>query len=534
VGFTGALIVVTVPVTTLVARFLHALGDKREKSPSLSLVTTGLFCVLLSVMHSNHEMWRDEIHCWSLARNATGLWDLLTGIRRYDGHPFLWYYLLHVVSWWSRSVAYLHVVAVMLATASAYLWVRYSNLPRFLRLMLLGTYYFFFEYGVISRSYVLGVFLVFLFCRFYDPRSLRIFRLAPILALLSFTSLYGVLLGISLGVFLGWQSAARLLSGQLLSWQRRLLYHQWLCMLALGAFVAFVHYKTSLPPVDSYYTMMLGRHPGTLSAEGFSRQFWSALFPWRTRNDGVWIVSSFLGDGIPFIAKHFLAIATAVLALWILALRKVPAAACAFFVGVLFISLFQKYQPGAFLRYWGHSFVLLIACIWLHAQFKRPRAILLYVLTAITFTVQIATCERAVRAEIDMPFSSALEAANYLRSQGYDKMPILATYDHAASAVAGYLDRRFLWAETGEEAQTVVFHNRRNDAPSVHDILVWARGILEEARTPVILLVNFDPEAETLPDLDMEWLYTTKPCLRADEMFSIYRLSLRPAPKRPR
>ena len=38
------------------------------------------------------------------------------GDRRYDGHPFLWHYLLHLVSRWSRSEVYLHVVTIVLAT----------------------------------------------------------------------------------------------------------------------------------------------------------------------------------------------------------------------------------------------------------------------------------------------------------------------------------------------------------------------------------------------------------------------------------
>jgi hypothetical protein len=511
----------------------RALIDKREKRSDFSLVATGLFCVALSLMHSNHEMWRDEVHCWSLGRNATGLWDLLTGIRRYDGHPFLWYYLLHLVSLWSRSVAYLHVVAVALATASAYLWLRFSNLPRVLRLMLLGTYCFFFEYSVISRSYVLGVFLVFLFCRLYDPRSLRVFRLVLVLAFLSFTSAYGLMLGFALGTFLLWQSVANVASGRLLSWHRHLIYRQWLWALLLGVFVAYVHYKTSLPPADSYYKNMLAKRPDVFSAGGFSKQFWSALFPWRARSDGSWIVSGYLGDGIPGIAEHLLAIAACTLVLWLAALRKVPAAAFAFFVGVLFISLFQNHQYGGYLRHWGHFFVLLVACTWLYAKFDRPRPILLYVLAAMTMAAQIVTCERAVRAEIDYPFSGALEAANYLRDNGLGKEIVLASYDHAASAVAGYLDRRFLFAETGEEGQTVVFHNRRYEAPSVHDILAWARDILQEAGTPIILLLNFDPGDKGLPDIKVDWLYTTKPCLRADERFWIFRLSLVPEASPP-
>jgi hypothetical protein len=212
-------------VTTLLLKIWHGLADKRERTPCFSVTVALLFCLALSLVQCNHELWRDEIHCWSLARNSTGLWDLLTGVRRYDGHPFLWYYLLHLVSRWSRSEVYLHAVTIVLATGSAYLWLRNANLPRVLRVMLLCTYCFFFEYSVISRSYALGIFLAFLFCRLYDPRSLRVLELFVVLFFLSFTSIYGSILAGALGAFLLWQNAAKILSGQLTSWQKRMHSH---------------------------------------------------------------------------------------------------------------------------------------------------------------------------------------------------------------------------------------------------------------------------------------------------------------------
>ena len=512
-------------MTTILGKIWRGLTDPREKNPCFALAVTGLFCVALSLVHYNHELWRDEIHCWSVGRNAAGLWDLLTGNRRYDGHPFLWYYLLYLVSRWSRSEVYLHVVTIVLATMSAYLWLRHSNLPRILRLMLLGTYCFFFEYSTISRSYALGVFLAFLFCRLYDRRQLRIFTLLVVLVLLSFTSIYGCILAAALGAFLFWQSIAKLGWAPLARRHKRKICWQWLLGLALVGFALVVHWKTSMPPADAFYSSTTVKRPELFSSDGFGKQFWSALFPWNRRNSGTWIVSGFVGERSPWFKENLLAFAGAVLVLWLVALRKVPAAALALLVGVAVMALFQAHKYTGYLRHWGHFFILLTLSTWLFAKHDKRWPILLYGLAAVTMAFQIATNVRAVKTEIDLPFSAAQEAADYLRTQHLDQEPILATYDHAASAIAGYLDRKFLWAETGTESQTVVFHNRRYDFPAEHDILVWAEATIHDLGRPVLLILNFDM-TETLPTLKVDTLYVTKSALRADESFVIQRLSL--------
>ncbi len=512
-----------------VARAWRALTARREESPCFALAITGLFCVALVVLHANHELWRDEMHCWSVGRNAQGLWDLLTGDRRYDGHPFLWYYLLHLVSRWSRSEAYLHAVTVVLGTGSAYLWIRHASLPRILRLMLLGTYFFFFEYNVISRSYALGVFLAFMFCRLYDRRQLRFFRLFVVLVLLSFTSVYGSIIAAALGVFLFWQTVEKLGTLRLARRHRLTIYWHWGLGMALAGLAVYVHWKTSLPPADAYYSATSGpKRPDLFSSAGFGKQFWAAMFPWSRRNDGNWIVSGFLGEADGYFKDRLITVSGVLLGLWVLAFRKVPALAFAVIVGVGAMAYFQANQYTGYLRHWGHYFVLLTVALWLYAKHDKRRPVLLYTLVGIVMACQIATNVRAIKAEIDAPFSSAKEAADYLRMNHLDQEPVLATFDHATSTIAGYLDRRFRWAETGSEGQSVVYHNRRHDTPPEHDILVLAESTMHELGRSILLILNFDLR-ESLPTVKVDQLYTTKNALRGDESFVVYRLSLRPS-----
>jgi hypothetical protein len=326
---------------------------------------------------------------------------------------------------------------------------------------------------------------------------------------------------------------AKILSGQLTRWQRRTLYWQWFWGSLFVILALVVHIKTSLPPPDEYYSPSWMHMPPLLSPDGFPKQFWTALFPWNSRNSGAWIVSGYLGDALKTVPKHLPALATLALALWLVAMRKASGVVVAFLLGVVFISLFQAHRYAGYLRHWGHFFVLLIVCVWLYAKQRKPHPALLYLLLGGTMALQMATCVRAVRSEIEMPFSGAQEAANFLRQNGLAREPMMASYDHAVSAVAGYLDRRFISAETGEEGQTVVFHNRRTEGPTVGEILKWGRQTIQDYNSPILLLLNFDPGPESLPDVKADLLYVTKPSLVADETFRIYRLSLIPPPALP-
>jgi hypothetical protein len=515
------------PPTRSLRRIWRGLTDKREHRPCFSIVATVLFCVALSLVHYNHELWRDEIHCWSVGRNARGLWDLLIGIRRYDGHPFLWYYLLHLVSLWSRSQVYLHVVAVVIATLSSYLWLRRSGLPRIFRLLLLCTYFYFFEYNVMSRSYGLGLLLAFLFCHLYDSKVQRVFPLLLVLLVLSFTSAYGAIIAAALGALVLWQSIGRLRSAEVDSKEKRALYRQWSLGLVVLAFGLFVHIKTSLPPADAYYSADSAHKHGWISLSDFSMRFWSALFPWNAKNDGRWIVSGYVGETWPLFKRFMPIVGCATLWLWLIALRKAPAIAAAYLLGVVMMAAFQFIQYPGYLRHWGHFFILLVVCVWLytkHANGKQTPA-LLYGLLALTLVVQTITGIRAVKTEIELPFSSAQEAANFLRDHGLKDVPIFATYDHAASAVAGYLDGRFISVESGEEGQTVVFHNRRYEPTTAADVAALAHPVAQETHAPVLMLLNFDLAGEPIPGFTTELLYATKPSIRLDETFWIYRLT---------
>jgi hypothetical protein len=267
----------------LARRTRHGLQVKTEPTPWFSLGGAAVFSMALVFVHAHHELWRDEMHCWTLARNAHGFWDILTGVRRYDGHPFLWYYLLHLVSRLSRSVVALHGTTILLATVSAYLWLRDAPLPRFLRIPLLGTYLFFYEYSVLSRSYALGILCLFLFCRAYHRRPLRVPLLSLLLVLLALTSVYGALIAVALAAMLFLQGFVDSLKAKEQGGSRMRISVSVASGIVLFGLGLLLFWTTSVPPKDGFFAL-----PGMMETVPLGPtlpfHYWLANFP-RQRQD---------------------------------------------------------------------------------------------------------------------------------------------------------------------------------------------------------------------------------------------------------
>lgn len=503
------------------------LATNREPKPWFSLAVTALFVAALVVVHGYHELWRDEMSCWIMARNSDGLADLLTGVRRYEGHPILWYYVLYLASRISRSVVLLHGTTIAMAGLSAYLWLRDAPLARIVRVALLPTYLFFYEYGVLSRSYTLGILLLFLFCRLYRRQRLRVVILSGLLVLLVQTSAYDALIAVALGLLLYLQSLAdlRRASAEGRSCRRDAV----ALATGIGMFCAGLAFSwaTTFPPADGHYAM-----PGMLRRARvwptLPLRYWLAIFPRANPGNGSWPVTAAVGDDWSWLAPWLPALAVAVFLLWILALRKVPRVALTYALGVLAMAAFQRIEYAGFIRHWGHYFILLVACIWLYLKqpaVERPGRLMRPLLAA-TLMVQIIAAVVAVRAEIRLPFSGSLEAARFLRSQGLADAPMVGSFDHAVSAVTGYLDRPFRSAESYQKITSVVFEKR-----------VWPMGAppklafdmaLIEAKTlhtPTLVIQNIDIGSYARADAAVERLHVTQPAIVSNEQFWIYRVT---------
>src|SRR5262245_52207321 len=165
---------------------------------------TCVFAVACGLGMLRHEIWRDEFQAWLLAAESGSLPELFHNLR-HDGHPALWYLLLFAISRVTGALWPMQVLHLAIAAASVFLFARNAPFSRRARALFAFGYFPLFEYGVISRSYSLGLLFVLAFASLaswrIDPEgavSKRILRgylpLGIVLALLANANAYGWLL----------------------------------------------------------------------------------------------------------------------------------------------------------------------------------------------------------------------------------------------------------------------------------------------------------------------------------------------------
>ncbi len=125
-----------------------------------------IFAVLGFIGILHHEMWRDEMQAWLLAKDSPSLAALYQNTL-YEGHPLLWHVCLYGLAKISHNPFIMQTFHLLLSTASFALIVTTSPFSWLQKRLFGFSYFIFYEYSVISRSYALGVLLTFLFCALY-------------------------------------------------------------------------------------------------------------------------------------------------------------------------------------------------------------------------------------------------------------------------------------------------------------------------------------------------------------------------------
>lgn len=159
-----------------------------------------LYAALYIVTTIFHEPWFDEAQAWEIAKCGSYR-DLLFLIPHGEGHPPLWSLILSIPA--KTGVPYelgLKAVAFIFSIATAYLIIFKSPFPKWIRCTLPFTYFFFYQYGIISRTYCVVMFLICLLAVSFKNKDEHPYRYVGLLALLCSSSAYGIVIagGISI------------------------------------------------------------------------------------------------------------------------------------------------------------------------------------------------------------------------------------------------------------------------------------------------------------------------------------------------
>lgn len=175
---------------------------KRINKYLLEISALTLYIMLMIIIMYFHEPWYDEAQAWLIARDAS-IKDILFLLPHYEGHPPIWHLILLPFAKLGAPFEFsIKLVSLLFSSTAMGLFIFKSPFKKIVRLTIPFTYFFFYQYGVISRPYCV-LMLGFILCSmFYREKDIKPFRFIASLGILCSASAYGII--IAAGIAIVW------------------------------------------------------------------------------------------------------------------------------------------------------------------------------------------------------------------------------------------------------------------------------------------------------------------------------------------
>jgi hypothetical protein len=463
-------------------------------------VVVAVFLALGMVGLANHEMWRDELEIWLIARDSGSLGQLFQNMST-QGHPAVWYLLNFLLTRLTTNPLAMQLMNLVIGASAVALFFRRAPFSLLQRLLFCFGYFMLFEFTVISRGYGLGLLLIFAFCIRYQQRRGLDLMGAAILLLLANTTVYGMIVAAHVALLVTIQAYADRRRRQ--PWVDP----SWVASLAvalMGVAVSFGH------------TWMQGRAMGPAHVGAYA-----------PAHDLTWVascLSTAIRGAVPlpdFSLYHFwnsnllqllpgssgiflgALLAVTLLALATYRFRARPALSFVFILGsatMLSVILFIWY---GWVRHHGQIFLWYVVCCWLWygmassgsaeeddspAPARGPAGA---TLTALLL-LQMVAGVHAYAMDLRHPFSKAKATGQYLNQDEFADVTLVGSVDYSMQPVAAYLDRKFYYPESGEYRTFLDWGPSRRLVPP-ETVLRDSLRLLEQDQRDVVIVFNFQP-----------------------------------------
>ena len=466
---------------------------------AVTAAVTAVFAAVAVLGLTHHEMWRDELEIWLIARDSATLGDLLHNMRT-QGHPALWYILTFVVARFTRNPHALQVLSLAIGTAAVWIFHRYAPFSRRHRTLFCFGYFPLYDYTVISRSYGLEFLLVWTACALFPQRWDRPLRWAVALALLANTHLLGAVLAVGLAlvpVFEAWDE------GQA---RARLCRLPVLCSLLLVAAMALMtavhvalqaanmgeaHLRSYTPTWDLAWVAAI--------LATVSRGFLPLPNP---RHAPIW--GSDIFQALPVTAY---AVAASVAGVAIVrfchrTLRPRPAAQRAFLLTLaIMLTLFGVVWYGQ-LRHHGQIFLMFVAFLWVARCLGQPHAgatgtappgdapVIAPAVATAVLVIHVLAAGVLLAADFRRPFSRGRDVAAWIDREIPPGTILAASRGYGGMAIAAWLEEPIYYpsiARWGTFFDWSAWHR----ALSPDEIGAIALELSGATRRPVLLILTY-------------------------------------------
>lgn len=505
---------------------------------------TGLFFVLSFVGILRHEMWRDEYQAWMVAADADSLSQLFKNLK-YEGHPPLWHLVLFAISAFTDDPFWMQLLHIGLSTAFVYLINRHAPFTILQKVLLTFSYYLFFEYNLISRSYGLTFLLLVIFCILYQNRQKYLLWMAVVLFLASNISIFGVMLAGGLGGIIILEFLFRDRKKK-----KAISYSVRDITLFAGILLSgmvFGYLQIRPEPDNSFFTQYVTGWDPVRAKWAFSRFIHAYFAIPNFREFHFWNTNFFVPDETRF----QIIITSVIFLIWLIAFIRSRLIWILYAGGTLLLLVFYYYTGFIWARYAGHLFMLLIVCLWLayYQKEKSFRALWLDRLSLIgakirqPFFILVLAASFlggviAYVMDIKHPFSTSEEAANFIKENKLDSFEILGSKDYIISPLATQLGKKIFYAERKEPGSFIIYDQVRTNIWSFSEVEKtisdkWSRDhkrIILVKDLPIYMTFHDTGESVLWEDaaltdsLSLTLLKHVPPGIVGDETYYIYTI----------
>ena len=421
-----------------------SVGEAAWFAPAL----TAVYALVLSFALVHHEMWRDEIQAWLLARDSADVFELFHNLK-YEGHPGLWYLLLMPVTRLTNSPVGMQILHLMIATTTIFIVAKYAPFSTLQKSLFAFGYFPLYEYGVKSRNYALGLLFVVVTCVLLRRRWRHPLWLALVLGLMSHTSVHACIITISITFGLAldyWLNRRALEADDAVDVQR----------IYAGFAVVFIGILLSVlqmsPAADS--GLWAGMGAGGSSIGRFMRlvqqAFFSPAFSIMTET-----LAPSLGLEVGRLQQLYGVYACALLTIIVVCYRRRPVAQVVFLCCATGLLHFFILIHGGSLRHYGFLMIALLLLLWGGryltvwyngaedgSPMRGAGASFGGILLTGLLALHTLSGLNAVAIDIERPFSLGKRAAEYIQAESLVSLPMIGDHDSFVSTVVGYLRRK--------------------------------------------------------------------------------------------
>ena len=516
---------------------------KNDKHYALGL--TILFLAVGAFTASHHEMWRDEIQAWLLARDSTSIFNLFANLK-YEGHPGLWHLCLMPLSRISHSPVMMQMLHLLITGVTVYLFVRYAPFNWLQKLLFCFGYFVLYEYAIVARNYALGMLLITVFCVLFKERYKRFIWVGCVLFLLGHTSVHALIVAIAIGIVLCCEyffggRFFKSLSQEIAGIENKRPIWIGFTLIGIGIITAVLQLN---PPSDTGFAVAWHFNYDANRVNNVVKLISRAYLPITRPALGFW--GSNILTTYPFFQTIQVPLCYFLMLLSALLFLKRPTALLTYLISTFGLLTFFYIKYHGSIRHHGFLFLTFLMCYWIYrdapaislgrTEQQATDSLIdrVFNMTGTVLVTVLLLCHAmggitAVRMEHRYIFSYGKLTAEYIKSQGMQDYPMVGDIDYAVSTVVGYLEKpQQVYYLRGSRLGSFV----RWDAARTHDapnqlVIEAAKTLSTETDKEVLIILNRAIGTELREQHNLAFLTKFTGSTVGDEGFHLY---LMPAP----